>query len=139
MTYLGDERVADVEYCHGNAKTIEQTSKPYIKTAKSVLSEAAARKNDTPIKVYGDLIEAAGENMKRQAVLAPRNLKQIENAQKNARDGNILSQCGMFNAYEVGRETGILKKFEIFPNVNICCLDPGKWNNQYAINVIMIL
>jgi hypothetical protein len=125
VRYVGDENVINWEYCHGNATTIEQRSKPFFRTAKSVLSEAVERKNDRPIKVYGDLIEAAGKNMKSQAVLAPRNLNQIQNAQKNARDGSKISQCGMYNAYEVGIETGFLRKYEIFPNMNICCMESG--------------
>jgi hypothetical protein len=43
---------------------MQQTSKPFYRTAKSGLSEENERKND-PSKVYGDFMDAAGGIMKR--------------------------------------------------------------------------
>ena len=85
VVYEGDPSVINPKYSHGNAKREEKTQKPYIRTLKSVLDTAKEREDEQPTEVYLDLIKKVGENMKKQAVHAPRDLKQIENAQRNNR------------------------------------------------------
>ncbi len=90
----------------------EKTQKPYIRTLKSVLETAKEREGEQPTEVYLDLIKKVGENMKKQAVHAPiRDLKQIENAQRNNREFKKMSHDAQFNAYEIGQETYFMRKF----------------------------
>ena len=138
MKYSGNDSVVNWEYCHGNATTIEQTDKPFHRTAPSVLKQSAERKNERPMKVYGDLLESAGPNLKSQSVTAPRNLEQIKNAQKYARNKSKISHCGIFNAYEVGDETGFLQKMKIFPNLKICCMHSGTNITKYVFSAFHI-
>jgi hypothetical protein len=60
--------------------------------------------------------------MKKQAVQAPRDIKQIKNAQSAAREVSKMSQDAQYNAYEVGIETGFMRKFELFPEINYACM-----------------
>nr|CAH0099968.1 unnamed protein product [Daphnia galeata] len=100
----------------------KKTQNPYIRTLKSVLDSAKEREDEQPTEVYLDLIKKVGENMKKQAVHAPRDLKQIENAQRNNREFKKMSHDAQFNAYEVGQETYFMRKFQLFPEVNIACM-----------------
>ena len=52
-------------------KKMEKLEKPFYRTTPSVITTIEERKGDTPAKVYGDIIEAVGQNMKKQAVQAP--------------------------------------------------------------------
>ncbi len=79
--------------------------------------------------------------MKKQAVQAPRDIKQVKNAQSRARELKKMGRDAQYHAYEVGIETNFMRKFELFPNVNYACMQFGKYiyiiyktNNKY-INI----
>ena len=88
---------------------------------------AKERKDEAPAKVYGDIMEAAGTNMKKQAVQVPRDLEQIRNAQRAAREVTKISHDAQYNAYEVGIETNFMRKFEVFPDVKYACMHFGEY------------
>ena len=91
------------------------------------MDTAKEREDEQPTEVYLDLIKKVGENMKKQAVHAPiRDLKQIENSQRNNREFKKMSHDAQFNGYEVGQETYFMRKFQLFPEVNIACMHFGK-------------
>lgn len=50
------------------------------------------RDEEFPAKVHVDLISSVSPDMKRQAVEAPLNIKQIRNAQKIARRADLISK-----------------------------------------------
>ncbi|EFX60896.1 hypothetical protein DAPPUDRAFT_275060 [Daphnia pulex] len=123
--YAGDYSAVNPKYSHGNSKRLEKTEKPYYRISKSVLLTAKERKDEAPAKVYGDIMEAAGTNMKKQAVLVPRDLEQVRNAQRAAREVTKISKDAQYNAYEVGIETNFMRKFEVFPDVKYACTHFG--------------
>ncbi|KZR97448.1 Uncharacterized protein APZ42_007671 [Daphnia magna] len=86
VVYEGNFSVVNPTYAPGNAKREEKTQKPFFRTAKSVLETAKEREGDQSTEVYLDMIKFFGDNMKKQAVQAPRDLKQIEYAQRNTRE-----------------------------------------------------
>ena len=127
VIYEGDASAINPTYSHGNARKEEKIRKTYYRTAKSVILSAKKRENEQPSEVYGDMIEKAGLNMKKQAIHAPRDLKQIFNAQSAARRSKKLSHDALYNAFEVGNETYFMRKFELFPEVNLACMHFGKY------------
>ncbi|XP_045032501.1 uncharacterized protein LOC123466305 isoform X5 [Daphnia magna] len=119
----GDDSVINPKYSHGNARKLEKTEKAFYRTAASVPITAKERPKDPPAQVHGDLIESAGSHIKIQAVDASRDLEQVRNAQRLAREKNHISHDTQFNAYEVGIDTNFLRKLEYLPSVNMACME----------------
>ena len=126
VIYDGDESVVNKKYSNGNATHKEKTDKPYFRTAPSVLETAKARPNEPPSKVHDDIIGAAPLQMKIQAVEASRDIEQVRNCQRFARETTLISHDTQFNAYEIGSDTNFVRNFEIFPHLRIACLHFGK-------------
>lgn len=126
VIYDGDEKVVNKNYSHGNSTHKEKTEKPYFRTAPSVLETAKARPNEPPSKVHGDIMDAAPVAIKIQAVEASRDIEQVRNCQRFARERTLISHDAQYNAYEVGIDTNFLRKYEIFPHLHIACLHFGK-------------
>ncbi|XP_045032498.1 uncharacterized protein LOC123466305 isoform X2 [Daphnia magna] len=123
LIYAGDDSVINPKYSHGNARKLEKTEKAFYRTAASVPITAKERPKDPPAQVHGDLIESAGSHIKIQAVDASRDLEQVRNAQRLAREKNHISHDTQFNAYEVGIDTNFLRKLEYLPSVNMACME----------------
>lgn len=90
IMYAVDYSAINPKYSHGNSKRLEKTEKTYYRTLKSVLLTVKERKNEAPAKVYGDIM--AGTNMKKQAVQVPRDMEQVKNAQRAAREVTKISK-----------------------------------------------
>ena len=118
VIYDGDEKMVK---SHGNATRKEKTDKRYFRTAPSVLETAKARPNEPPSKVHGNILDAAPVAMKIQAVEASRDIEQVKNYQRFARETTLISHDVQYNAYEMGIDTNFLIKYEIFP-LHIACL-----------------
>ncbi|KAK4015244.1 hypothetical protein OUZ56_030227 [Daphnia magna] len=111
---------------------LEKTEKAFYRTAASVLITAKERPKDPPAQVHGDLIESAGSHIKMQAVDASRDLEQVRNAQRLAREKNRISHDAQFNAYEVGIDKNFLRKLEYLLSVNMACMDFGYNNDNHC-------
>ena len=83
-------------YQHGNAKK----SGPYIRTAPSVLREAAETYKDPSIH-YKEKVACSGVPFTHEATLKPRNPRQVTNAQAQVRKSRKYTQDDLFNLVEL--------------------------------------
>lgn len=126
VEYAGDESVV-TEFSHGNAKNPAKTSKPFYRTRPSVIAAAKEGKDRTPSKVHQELLAESSEGpMIRQIVDAPRDRKQITNAQERARESERLSNCGLFNLTHIEEETGFISNLVQLPDLIVICRNKSK-------------
>lgn len=125
VMYDGDDAAVNPKYCHGNAEKPGKTENPFYPTTPSVKAIVKQRQNEAPAKMHGDLIDAAGPGIRVQVVQASRDIQQIQNFQRLARQKTKISHDAQYNAYEVGIVTNFLQKFEVHPELNLVCLHPG--------------
>ena len=83
-------------YQHGNAKK----SGPYIRTAPSVLREAAETYKDPSIH-YKEKVACSGVPFTHEATLKPRNPRQVTNAQAQVHKSRKYTQDDLFNLVEL--------------------------------------
>ena len=110
--YMGDHTKA-VQFSHGNAKS---DRKPFFRTCPSVIS-AAKSSEELPSNVYKQLVSQPTHSSDLQPVLAPRNVKQIRNAQASQRQKCRLSHDTVYNLFEMAYDTqGFVHKIESYPD-----------------------
>jgi hypothetical protein len=60
----------------------------------------------------------------------------LRNCQRLARERTFISHDAQYNAYEVWIDPNFLRKYEIFPHLYIACLQFGKLNVFFKINIV---
>ena len=112
--YIGNHKTA-VQFPHGNSKN---GTKPYVRTCPSVIN-AAKKSEDSPSNVYRQLVSQPSHL---SAVLAPRNVKQIRNAQQSQRQAFRLSHDSVYNLFELAYDScGFVHKIESYPDLVVIC------------------
>ena len=79
-----------VDVSHGNSKTPQALSRPYMQTSKSVRNKMKIM-NGSSHSVRTQLDNEAGGDIMKHLTDAPRNLKQVQNAKHNERERLRLS------------------------------------------------
>ena len=116
--YMGNSSTA-VQFSHGNCKN--KDTKPYIRTCPSVLN-AMKKTTDSPANVYKNLVSKPSCSSDLQPVLAPRNVKQVHNAQASQRQEFRLSHDALYNLHEMAYDTsGFVRKIETYPDLVVIC------------------
>ena len=110
--------VITMQFSHGNAKN---DRKPFFRTCPSVISVAKSSE-ELPSNVYKQLVSQPTHSSDLQPVLAPRNVKQIRNAQASQRQKCRLSHDTVYNLFEMAYDTqGFVHKIESYPNLLVFC------------------
>jgi hypothetical protein len=121
--YQGDNSVV-VDFSHGNAK---DTEKETHRTASSVLSQMRSANEKLPLQVYSELALSVTEQSDRRITDAPRNIQQIRNAQKSARNDDRLSLDAICNLIELRSETHFVNDIHLAPSLLVICFKPSNF------------
>ena len=127
--YQGDDSIV-VDFAHGN-RTVNNVEKPFTRTAPSVLEALKQDNNKFPSQIYSDVLLAAPNELDRHITDAPRDLKQVRNAQCAARQSQRLSSDGIYNLVELASETGFIHDIHVVPHLTILCFNEGKFQQVY--------
>lgn len=123
--YQGDDSIV-VDFAHGN-RTVNNVEKPFTRTAPSVLEALKQDNNKFPSQIYSDFLLAAPNELDWHITDAPRDLKQVRNAQCAARQSQRLSSDGIYNLVELASETGFIHDIHVAPHLTIICFNEGKF------------
>ena len=93
-----------VDVSHGNSKTPQALSRPYMQTSKSVRNKMKIM-NGSSHSVRTQLDNEAGGDIMKHLTDAPRNLKQVQNAKHNERERLRLSNDAVNNSIDLMYET----------------------------------
>ena len=111
--YIGDESEYK-ETPHGNSKT---NTREYIRTCPSVLATLKEQDLETPISVYQKESTNSCPSS-HQAVLTPRDLKQVQNTIKISRQEKKLSQDEIYNLTILAHELkGYITEITVYPEL----------------------
>ena len=113
MHYVGDEGEYEAAP-HGNSKS---NTREHIRTCPSVITKLKEQDHNSPINVYQE--STANQcPPTHQAVLCPRDLKQVQNSIQNSRSSKRLSQDDVYNllcyAYEMD---GFITELSVYPDL----------------------
>ena len=78
--------------------------------------------------MYNQLLEAAPSDVKEHVKAAPRDLKQVRNAQQRFRDGTRLTRDPIYELHELYYETDFISDVILFPNLVVLCYFQGTLN-----------
>ncbi len=106
-----DEKEA-VGYPHGNAKKDSKISVNFIGTRPSLL-KAMKTEEGTPIQVYRKTLASCPRELESHATNAPRDVKQVANAQFQRRIKSNLSSNGLWNLLYIIDDTKFVKRLVI--------------------------
>lgn len=126
--YEGDVSVV-VDFPHGNAKKQSKLSKPFFRTASSVLNEIKNKKDDNlhPVQIYGQLREKVPSGPPiNQVILGPRDRKQVSNTLDRVREQARLDKCEVSSVMEMYHELDFVRGVTITPRLAISCFLPSK-------------
>jgi len=133
INYVGDASV-QISAPHGNAKSEDKLSRPFVSTRKSKLEQMKSKTGSVGV-VYKELVtDAAGVDVEEHRVTAPRDRKQVENAQTTTRRELRVSHDGFFNLHTLGHETKFIRYLVTIPDL-ICLM----WSTQMWTNVLGLL
>lgn len=111
--YIGNEAEYQ-ETPHGNSKS---KTREYVRTCPSVVSKLKQRDIQTPISVYQDELSKTCSSS-HQAVLQPRNLKQVQNSIQLSRQEKRLSQDEIYNLNLLAHELkGYISEITTYPDL----------------------
>ena len=118
IQYLGDEEKA-VSFPHGNGKT----SKPYIRTCPSTISDI---KSEDPAQLpsasYKKAISKPAYPPSLQPVYKPRNSRQIHNHRTLERQKFRISHDALYNVHEIAYDLkGYVAKIITYPDLVLIC------------------
>ena len=117
IQYLGNHECA-IQYPHKNVKS---GSHPHIRTCTSVLEKIADVK-EYPSTVYQREVANTDSPCSSQAVLKPRNIKQVQNVHYKAKQKMRLSHDALYNLHELAYDLdGFVAKVVTFPNLLVIC------------------
>jgi hypothetical protein len=108
---VGDEKEA-VGYPHGNAKKDSKMSVNFIGTRPSLL-KAMKTEEGTPIQVYRKTLASFPRELESHATNAPRDVKQVANAQLQRRLKSNLSSNVLWNLMYIIDDTKFVKRLVI--------------------------
>lgn len=111
--YIGDEREYE-ESVHGNSKSKDRE---YIRTCPSVLTKLKQKNLETPINVYQEESSKLCPSS-HQAVLKPRDLKQVQNSIQISRTEKRLSQDEIYNLTVLAHDLkGYITEITVYPDL----------------------
>lgn len=117
--YLGDETVA-VDYPHGNAKTLTTA---HQMTAPSVL-HSLKMMDGTASAIYKKKGATGHHTRPGHAMLLPKNMKQIYNAQYCTRQKMRMTRDALYNLHEMAYDAPhVIRRIATFPNLQVICMD----------------
>ena len=126
VEYSGDSSCA-VDIPHGNARTEKIRKRPFKRTAPSLLKKMS-ESTGPPSNVRRDLELQAPTDIRRHEVEAPRDLKQVQNAQSNARQRTRLSHDEIYNLIEIGFDSDFIKYFLVHEDIRVFGFHQGILN-----------
>ncbi|KAI9551096.1 hypothetical protein GHT06_001929 [Daphnia sinensis] len=135
VLYEGDVSVVN-DFCHGNATSKAKTEKAFHSTRPSLLKELKLTEGlGHPIKVYSDFVNKAPSSLARQEIDAPRDVKQVRNAQQVVRDRKRLSRDPICDLTELYYKTDFISDLLLFPTfICLCYHKPVMENFQNLID-----
>ena len=81
---------------------------------------------ESPANVYKNLPSRPSSSSDHQPVLAPRNVKQVHNAQASQRQEFRLSHDALYNLHEMAYDTSdFVRKIETYPDLVVICAFQG--------------
>ena len=121
IEYIGDGKVA-VDFCHGNSTTQQKKDAPFYPTAKST-QKAMKTTEIPPKKLYRQLVNSAPSDLGRHRTNAPRDQKQVRNAQQNLRAEKRLTQDSLYNLLAETSATGFIKRLMVHEDAMMFCYE----------------
>lgn len=133
ITYEGDEKLAEPVLPHGNSKRPAKVNQTFFRSKPSLLTKikekVASDDGKLPSEIYQVLDAAARQesfNVLHQAISAPRDVKQIQNAKERHRQSKLLSQDDIYDTYQLYNETdGFITDFHLLPSMIVVCHKKG--------------
>lgn len=120
--YHGDHNLANLVLPHGNSKLKKP---PFVRTMPSLL-KTIKKTPGRPNTVYQKLINQAPKDILRHRAEAPRNLIQIQNAQKIERRKHKISQCEVWSLKILSSAIPeFIKHLAIVPDIEVICAEPN--------------
>ena len=124
---------------HGNSKT----EREYVRTCPSVIQEISTQvKEKNAISVYQNMI-SQGVSPGKEAVMLPRNPKQVENQKVKIDNDNIASRDDIYNLYLLAAQlNSFIKKITIYPDVEFICANDwilGEFNKLLELLILIVI
>ena len=117
IQYLGNHKCA-IQYPH---KTLKSWSHPHIRTCPSVLEKIEDVK-EYPSAVYQREVANTDSPCSSQAMLKPRNIKQVQNVHYKVKQKMRRSHDALYNLHELAYDLdGFVAKVVTFPNLLVIC------------------
>lgn len=112
--YEGDHTIIAKPIPHGNSRS----NKPYVRTCPSVLAQIRDNKDSMPSNVYKSSLASSTVGPDHQAVLLPRNSKQVSNALMIERNKFRLTHDALYNLHELAYDlVDFVHKITTFPDL----------------------
>jgi len=121
VEYTGDETAA-AQFPHGNAAH----NRDYVRTQPHVLQDVRSNPTSSSKTVYQSMITSAAQNQHPTVVTrAPRNVEQVRNTKKLARNQTRLSRDALYNLHEFAYDSNFVHRILTFPDLSVVCYNPA--------------
>ncbi len=114
--YIGDCTL-QVEKPHGNSKDPEKLARSHVRTKPSKLNEMKTRNGAAGVVYKAMVCEAGGETAIEHQVNAPRDLKQVKNAQQQQRAKLEISRDSFYNLHAMKEESNFIRYLTTIPDL----------------------